>query len=308
MALAGIELAEHGLTDRCRTWLERSASGEDPWLGPLAIVMLSSHFEEHVADSELLLGSLASQLTGDLATARQGFEQAIAEHGRASAALDAAAANGEFNDDLAITIGRRLYITNILLGNFLIQNDESAAALEPLRDSRSSCDGLLAAYASYLEAHVLIEQKNAEQAAEVLRYAIDEARPNSPWADGELTPWVSIRYGELLASEPWMDVVTDQVEANHVSVGTVVRNPFETALHFKKSGETALADFVHLFPGDFEPVHAALERLKTWSDERYERARRLVLVLHQFVEDPHDSDQTQGLAELRKELDLPLPR
>ncbi|WP_405616508.1 hypothetical protein [Streptomyces sp. NBC_01508] len=63
-----------------------------------------------------------------------------------------------------------------------------------------------------------------------------------------------------------------------------------------------------LFPATFEPVHAGLERLKAWSDERYERGRRLVLTLHEHVEDTRDDERTQGLADLRAKLDLPKPR
>lgn len=51
-----------------------------------------------------------------------------------------------------------------------------------------------------------------------------------------------------------------------------------------------------------------MARLKTWSDERYERGRRLVLALYTHVEDSRDKERTRGLAELRETLALPLPR
>ncbi|MGW1677068.1 hypothetical protein [Saccharopolyspora sp. NPDC002376] len=299
MALAGVELAENGLSADCKKWLEQVVSGEDPWLAPLAAVMLAPDFEAHIAGSEFLLGHLASQLTGDLAAARKGFEQTLADVEEVRAEWD------EDDDDLVNTILNRRDIAKVLLGNVLIQSGDSAAALKPLSRSRSACDGLLAAYAGHLEGHVLIEQDEMERASEVLFCAADESHPSNSGTEA-LLPWVLIRYGELLAGNPWMDIVTDQVEESAVSEGSVIRYPFESAAHFKTSSRPALADVgLHLFPADFEPVHAALERLKTWSDERYERARRLILVLHDFVEDDRDEERTQGLADLRKELDLP---
>ncbi|WP_165968633.1 hypothetical protein [Saccharopolyspora elongata] len=55
-------------------------------------------------------------------------------------------------------------------------------------------------------------------------------------------------------------------------------------------------------------MNAALDRLETWSDERYERARRLVLALYTHVEDSRDEERTLGLKELRERLNLPKPR
>lgn len=79
--------------------------------------------------------------------------------------------------------------------------------------------------------------------------------------------------------------------------------------HQREVSTPALADIcLFLFPATFEPVHAGLERLKAWSDERYERGRRLVLTLHEHVEDTRDDERTQGLADLRAKLDLPKPR
>lgn len=303
MALVGIELTENGLDGDCEKWLEQVATGEDPWLGPLAVVMLSSDFEEHIAGPEPLLGCLASQLTGDLEAAREGFERALAH-------LNGAWKNeSEYDDDTISAILKQQRITKLLLGNALIQTGDSTAALKPLSSARSRCDGLLAAYAGYLEAHVLIEQGEHEPASEVLSYAFSEAHPGPSGTKGELVPWIGIRYGELLASHPWMDIVADQVEdIPAVTEGTVVRNPFESACHFKALSRPALGDIgLRLFPAspDFEPVHAALERLKTWGDERHERARRLILVLHQYVEDWRNEEKAQGLAELWKSLDLP---
>ncbi|MFI0470838.1 hypothetical protein ACH347_42835 [Saccharopolyspora sp. 5N102] len=301
MALAGIELAENGLSTTCKKWLEQVASGEDPWLGPLAVVMLSSDFEKHIAGPEPLLSNLAGQLTGDLTAARKGFEQALTH-------LEEAWENeSEYDDDAISAILNQRDIAKLLLGNVLIQTGDSAAARKPLSSARSHCDGLLAAYASYLEGHVLHEQGENERASRALFYAADEAHPSSSGTEG-LLPWALIRYGEFLASNPWLDIVVDQVEENHTSEGSVIRFPFESALSFKKVSQPALADIgLHLFPAsaDFEPVHAALERLKTWSDERYERARRLTLVLHQYVDDWRNEEKTQKLAELWEKLDLP---
>ncbi|MDA3644982.1 hypothetical protein LZ318_03625 [Saccharopolyspora indica] len=302
MALAGVELTENGLSASCGKWLEQVAAGEDPWLGPLAVVMLSSDFEEHIAGPEPLLDHLAGQLTGDRASAREGFERSLA-------ALEEAWANeSEYDDDAISAILNQRDITKLLLGNLLIQTGDSAAALEPLSSARSHCDGLLAAYAGHLEAHVLIEQEKDEPAAEVLSYAYGESIPANSGAEG-LAQWIGIRYGEHLAGNPWMDIVADQVEdIPAVTEAVVVRDRFEGAHFFTKLSRPALAAIgLHLFPAsaDFEPVHAALERLKTWSDERHERARRLILVLHQYVEDSRDEEKTRGLAELWKRLDLP---
>ncbi|MFG3703876.1 hypothetical protein ACGF7U_03950 [Micromonospora sp. NPDC047670] len=101
------------------------------------------------------------------------------------------------------------------------------------------------------------------------------------------------------------------MENSGVSTGVVVREPFEAVLDRTEVSRPALVDVgFHLFPApaEFGPVHAGLERLKTWSDERYERGRRLVLVLHSFVEDPRDEKRTRGLAELWQKLGLPVPR
>ncbi|MEV5539425.1 hypothetical protein AB0L13_21435 [Saccharopolyspora shandongensis] len=288
MALAGIELGENGLDSSCRKRLEQVAAGEDPWLGPLAAVMLTPDFRSCTSsDSDrVLLGSLAAQLTGAPEAARNGFEQA------------ADALEGTDAGDVA----------NILLGNLLLQNGDSAEALKPLRNARQMCDGLFAGYAGHLEGHVLIGQDEKERAGQVLSYADGESHPARGGSEG-LHPWVAVRFGELLAGDTWLDLVYDQMENSGVSEGVVVREPFESALHFAGISNPALFDVgFHLFPGDFEPVHAGLERLKTWSDERYERARRLVLALYTHVEDSRDEERRLGLKELREKLSLPKPR
>ncbi|MEV0701164.1 hypothetical protein AB0I53_25105 [Saccharopolyspora sp. NPDC050389] len=288
MALAGIELGENGLGDSCRKRLDQVAAGEDPWLGPLAAVMLTPDFQSCTsADSgRVLLGSLAAQLTGALEAARNGFEQAADAH------------EGTDSGDVA----------NILLGNLLLQSGDQVAALKPLRSARQMCDGLFAGYAGYLEGHVLIGQDEKERAGQVLNYAHGESHPARDGGKG-LHPWVAVRFGELLAGDTWLDLVYDQMENSGVSEGVVVREPFESALTFTEISNPALVDVgLHLFPGDFEPVHAALDRLKTWSDERYERARRLVLALYTHVEDSRDEERSLGLKELRERLSLPEPR
>ncbi|WP_157420439.1 hypothetical protein [Actinomadura kijaniata] len=286
MALAGVELGENGLGDSCRAWLEQVAAGEDPWLGPLAAVMLAPGFRTSLDEDGTLLRSLAAQLTGDPDKARNGFEQAASAH------------DGTDAGDLA----------NILLGNLLIQSGDRDAALRPLNDAREMCDGLLAGYAGHLEGHVLIGQGEADRASRVLEYARGEAHPRRCGSKG-LYPWIAVRFGELLAGDTFsVDLVYEQVENSGVSEGTVVREPFEAALDHEISCPALVDIGFHLFPAKFEPVHAGLERLKTWSDERYERGRRLVLALHDFVEDWRGEERTRGLAELREKLDLPEPR
>lgn len=289
MALAGIELRDNELNGSCRPWLEQVAAGEDPWLGPLAAVMLTPDFRSCVsADSgRVLLQSLAAQLTGDLDTARDGFEQAASVHQGAQTG----------------------HLANILLGNLLLQNGDQAAALEPLSDAAEMSEGLFAGYAGYLEGHVLIGQGEKNQAAKELRYAHSDSHPARGGSNG-LHPWVAVRFGELLASDTFaVDLVHDQMEESGVSMGSVVREPFESALTFQEISRPALADIgLFLFPAEFGPVHAGLERLRTWSDERYERGRALVLALHTHVEDSRDEERTRGLAELREKLALPEPR
>ncbi|ATW48947.1 hypothetical protein CGZ69_14540 [Streptomyces peucetius subsp. caesius ATCC 27952] len=289
MALAGIELGENGLDGSCRTWLEQVAAGEDPWLGPLAAVILAPVFQSYVsADSDrVLLRSLAAQLTGDLDTARNGFEQAVNLY-----------QDTEIGD-----------LANLLLGSLLLHSGDPAAALEPLRHARQWCDLLFAGYAGYLEGHILMGQDEKDQAGQVLQDAHSKSHPARAGSEG-LHPWVALRFGELLAGEAFsLDLVDDQMESSGVDEGTVVREPFESGLYFQQVSRPALVDVgFHLFPAEFGPVHAGLERLKTWSDERYERGRRLILALYTHVEDSRDEQRSQGMAELRQKLDLPRPR
>jgi hypothetical protein len=290
MALAGVELAENGLGAPCRTWLEHVADGEDPWLGPLAAVMLTPDFESRTSSDtgRALIPLLAAQLTGDTGTARDGFQQSFDAH------------KGTDTGDVA----------GILLGNLLLQSGEPAAALAPLTYSREMCDGLFAGYAAHLEGHVLIGQDEKDRAGSVLSYAHRESHPARGGSAG-LHPWVAVRFGELLAGDPWLDVVYDQIENSGVSEGEVIREPFESALHQDEVSRPSLAAIgLHLFPATdaFRPVHAGLDRLRAWSDERYERGRRLVLALYAEIEDRRDEERTQGLAKLRERLDLPKPR
>jgi hypothetical protein len=288
MALTGIEIGENGLDGSHRRWLEQVAAGEDPWLGPLAAVMLTSDFRSGTSSDSgrRLLPSLAAQFTGDLEAARDGFEQVFEAH------------KGTEPGDVA----------GLLLGNLLVQSGDQAAALETLSYTRGMCDGTFAGYAAHLEGHVLIGQNEKERASKVLAYAHHESHP-ARGGDKGLHPWVAVRFGELLASDPWVDVIYDQVEESGVDEGVVIREPFESARHQREVSAPALADIgLFLFPATFEPVHAGLERLKAWSDERYERGRRLVLTLHTHVEDSRDAERTQGLAELLAKLDLPEPK
>ena len=290
MALAGIELGENGPGGSCRKWLEQVAAGEDPWLGPLAAVMLAPDFQSvtSLASDRVLLQSLAAQLGGDMEAARNGFEQAANAH------------KGNKTGDLA----------SLLLGNLLLQSGDPAAALKPLHYARETCDGLFAGYAGYLEGHVLIGQGEKDEAGRVLSDAHSHSHPARGGSTG-LHPWVAVRFGELLAGDSWLDVVWDQVDNSGVSVGTVVREPFESALYHAEVSRPALVDVgFHLFPytAEFGPVHAGLERLKTWSDERYERGRRLVLALYEHVEDSRNEQKSRGWAELREKFDLPRPR
>ncbi|WP_328780368.1 tetratricopeptide repeat protein [Streptomyces canus] len=288
MALAGIEIGENGLDGSHGQWLEQVAAGEDPWLGPLAAVMLTPDFRSGTSSDSgrRLLPSLAAQLTNDLDTARNGFEHVFEAH------------KGTEPGDVA----------GLLLGNLLVQSGDQAAALETLSYTRGMCDGTFAGYAAHLEGHVLIGQNETELASKVLQYAHRESHP-ARGGDKGLHPWVAVRFGELLASDPWLDLVYDQMEESSVSVGQVIREPLESAAYQKKVSAPALADIgLFLFPATFEPVHAGLERLKAWSDERYERGRRLVLTLYTHVEDSRDAERTQGLAELWAKLDLPKPK
>ncbi|MEV5830269.1 tetratricopeptide repeat protein [Spirillospora sp. NPDC052242] len=288
MALAGVELGDGGLGGPCRAWLERVAGGEDPWLGPLAAVLLHPHLEAYTAPDPdaTLLRSLAARLTGDPDTARKGFERAA--------------------DAQAETEGGDL--AHLFLGELLLHSGEPDAALGPLRHARRWCDRLFSAYACHLEGHVLTGRGDVDEAGEALQEAHSRSHPANG-GSAALHPWAALRFGELLAGRAFeLDLVYEQVENSGVSEGVVVREPFESALLFDEVSRPALVEVgFHLFPSpvEFEKVHAALDRLRTWSDERYERGRRLVLALHEHVEDSREDDRVRGLADLWRRLDLP---
>lgn len=79
-----------------------------------------------VDSDRVFLRRLAAQLTGDLDTARNGFEQAV---------------------------------------DVYIHSSDPATALEPLRHAREWRDNLFSGYAGYLEGHVLIGQGRVRGAA-----------------------------------------------------------------------------------------------------------------------------------------------
>ncbi|MET7459780.1 hypothetical protein [Nonomuraea sp. NPDC005501] len=67
----------------------------------------------------------------------------------------------------------------------------------------------------------------------------------------------------LAGSAFGLDPVQGQMEDSGVSMGEVVREPFESALDRRQVSHPALADIgFRLFPwtAEFEPVHAGLER------------------------------------------------
>ncbi|MEV5569182.1 hypothetical protein AB0L06_03975 [Spirillospora sp. NPDC052269] len=288
MALAGIEISENGLDGSDRLWLEQVAAGEDPWLGPLATVMLNRKFRSAMSSDvgRQILASLASQLTGATDAARDGFAAAFDAH-------------------KGTTPG---YVAGFLLGNLLIQSGDQDAALRPLSHSREGCNGTFAAYAGHLESHVLMGQNEVEPACEVLSHAYRSSHPVRGGDEG-LHPWVALRFGELLAGQPCVDFVQNRMERRGVSEGEVIRKPFESANGRQRVSAPALADLgLFLFFAEFKLVHAALERLREWSDERYERGRRLVLALHTFVKDSGDAKSSRSLARLLTKLELPTPK
>ncbi|GAA4640204.1 hypothetical protein GCM10023196_104790 [Actinoallomurus vinaceus] len=292
-ALAGIELAEDEPDEPAWKLLEQVAAGEDPWLGPLAAVLptagLYAAFEsldvgQRPVDDPLVRG-LVAQLTGDLEAARAGFEQAATR-----------TFPEEWTTDLA----------NALLGNLLLTGPDPAAAEEPLAKALKSDHELYAGYAGYLLGHLLIGRNDLDRAAEALQAAQSVSHPAKAGREG-LYPWLCVRLGELVASGGSMlDLVDEQMERSGVSESYVVRNTFEGASYFTEVSRPALAEIgLFMFPGDFETVRAALERLRTWGDERYDRARRLCLTLYRYVSDPGDADHSRALAALMTELDLP---
>lgn len=290
-ALAGLELAENGPGDSFLALLGRVAAGEDPWSGPFAAVLLSENFRSLLSSGagRALVPGLTAQLTGDLEAARNGFEEAARTH----ASTD--------TGDLA----------GLLLGNLLLQSADPDAAHPLLSRARKANDGLFAAYAAHLRAHLLIGRDDLDAAGADLERAKHLSLPFRS-GDRGLYPWVCVRFGELLAGSAFeLDLVYDQVEESGVSEGTVVREPFEAALDVTEVSRPALiAIGFHLFPYllEFDHVHEGMERLRTWSGERYERGRRLVLALHTHVEDTREEEREQKLGVLREALDLPRPR
>ncbi|SFQ13285.1 Uncharacterized conserved protein YndB, AHSA1/START domain [Actinomadura madurae] len=85
-------------------------------------------------------------------------------------------------------------------------------------------------------------------------------------------------------------------------------DPVTTRVELREYGSRARRHRCVLFPATFEPVHAAPERLEAWSGERYERGRRLILMLYSHVEDGRDDERAQGMADLLEQLALPTPK
>ncbi|MEO3830345.1 hypothetical protein [Actinomadura sp. B10D3] len=198
-------------------------------------------------------------------------------------------------------------VAGLLLGNLLIQSGDPAAALEPLSHTRGMCDGTLAGYAAHLEGHVLIGQKEKERASQMLQYAHRESHPARGGDEG-LHPWVAVRLGELLASDPWVDLVYDQMEESGVSEGSVIRAIRVRPLPEGDQRSRARRHRLVPVPGDVRArTHGSgapggLER------RTIRAARRLILKLYTHVEDGRDDERTQGLAELWDKLALPTPK
>ncbi|WP_329518805.1 hypothetical protein [Spirillospora sp. NBC_01491] len=163
-ALAGIELGA-GLMN-CWDSLDQVAEGEDPWLGPLAGVLLAEL--ELREDGRSLLRGVTAQLTGDAEAARALYAEADEE------------------------------IATVLLGNLLIVSGDLVAAEEPLRRALRSDNNMIAGYAGHPLGHVLISRNELEEAGNVLSDAFWRCHPRGTGPDG-LVPWVGVRIGELLA-------------------------------------------------------------------------------------------------------------
>ncbi|WP_021597274.1 MULTISPECIES: hypothetical protein [Actinomadura] len=73
------------------------------------------------------------------------------------------------------------------------------------------------------------------------QYAHRESHP-ARGGDKGLHPWVAVRFGELLASDPWVDLVYDQIEESGVDEASVIREPFESAPYQNGISAPALAD------------------------------------------------------------------
>ncbi|MER7013169.1 hypothetical protein ABT324_17250 [Saccharopolyspora sp. NPDC000359] len=141
-----------------------------------------------------------------------------------------------------------------------------------------------------LLSHLTGDLAAAREGYERARTELSRASATFDEADGEYDDdFVRTTYGQL-------------------AEGAVVATPFETATWYLESSKPAVVDVGYgVFAEEWDLVHSALEHLRTWSEERHERARRLVLVLHEFVKHHHDADTTRNLAALRNKLDLPKP-
>ncbi|MFI9590527.1 hypothetical protein [Nonomuraea sp. NPDC052265] len=243
-ALAGIEL---GAGLHCWESLEQVAGGEDPWLGPLAGVLITEL--EPQEDGRSLLRGVTAQLTGDAEAARALYAEADEE------------------------------LATVLIGNLLIVSGDLVAAEEPLTRALRSDNDMIAAYAGHLLSHIFIARNELEEAGNVLNDAFWRSHPRGTGPEG-LVPWVGVRIGELLAGTLMLDVVDNLMEASGMSELYFTRDFFENAAFFTKYSEPSLTKIgLHLFPGDFDIVQGALERLRVWSDERYERGRALAVLL-----------------------------
>lgn len=288
-ALAGIEFGvdrpgEH-TSDRAEPWepLKVVVAGEDPWLGPLAAALLTPE-NRAALDRDLLLG-LNAQLTGDRDTARTAFESA-------------AARPDNMHADLA----------DVLLGNLLLTGPTPFEAEVPLTRAQGSDTPVRSAYAGHLLGALHLARDELALAANVLDKACKSARSGKSGSEA-LHPWLCVRYGELLAVEGYvLDVLDDELDENGLSVSTLVRERFEGAGQFTGVECPALGEIgEHLSYADFDRVRSALGRLWTWSDERYDRARRLVLALYQHarVPDDHLDERSDDLSALMADLALP---
>lgn len=102
-----------------------------------------------------------------------------------------------------------------------------------------------------------------------------------------------------------LDCVVDLMERGGMSDMYWTRDPFEQGAFYAEVSRPALAEIgLHLFPGDFDVVRAALERLKGWSDERYDRGRDLCRLLgRRLLIDARNAERKRALGDLLGELD-----
>ncbi|NBE56418.1 tetratricopeptide repeat protein [Streptomyces boluensis] len=289
-ALAGIELAEGGPDEPFWGALEQVAAGEDPWLGPLAAALPSMELYSVLesmnpgaspADHPVIRG-LAAHLTGDQDGAEEAFEQAAAE-----------AAPGRLEDDLA----------HVLLGHQLLHRGANREAEEALTRVLAEEDQVFCGYARFLLGHVLVERGELDEAGTVLTQAMSETHPSEHRVEEGLHSWVGVRLGELLAGTYELDCVVEEMENGGMSELYCTRQPFESGAFFTKVSRPALAQIgLHLFPGDLDTVRSELRRLREWSDERYERGRKLCLLLGERLLVDERDEREQALQLLLGEL------